>query len=254
MSGLTEAIQARKLARRQLSVADVAAHLEHRLYALPPTPDAIRRGCANAVRDGFAAVICRPERVAEAARNLDGTGVPVVTAVGWNLPDSAALDTPTMLEEANALAAQGASEVALVATQARMEGGGVAFTRQTAALVAAMTQRDVRVRVILDTEQLAPEHITLACRQASEVGVSMVQGGSWRGQRTGFSQVEMMRDALGPDVLLKWTQPVRSLETMLVCIAEGVGRFNGDVDRIMASAQYSARLGPLTVPLPGTDY
>jgi deoxyribose-phosphate aldolase len=64
----------------------------------------------------------------------------------------------------------------------------------------------------------------------------------------------MMRDALGPDVLLKWTQPVRSLETMLLCIAEGVGRFNGDVRRIMASAQYSARLGPLTVPVPGEHH
>lgn len=117
-----------------------------------------------------------------------------------------------------------------------------------------MTDRDVRVRVILDTEELTSQRITMTCAQVVEAGAWMVQGGSWRGPRTGFTQVALMRKALGPDVLLKWTQPVRSLETMLLCVAEGVGRFNGDVDLLMAAAQRGTELGPLSVPLAGTDY
>lgn len=254
MDDVLKGIAARRRARRELGVAEFAAHLEHRLYLLPLTPEATRRGCADAVREGFAAVICRPERVADAARNLAGSGVPVVSAVGWNHPDSAALDSMSMLEEASMLAGEGANEVALVATRARIAGGGTTFTRQTAALVEDMAARAVKVRVILDTEHLQPIHITTICQQVSNLGVSVVQGGSWRGQRTGFTQLEQIRDALGPDVLLKWTEPVRSLETTLLCIAEGIGRFNADVEQLMAAARRSAAHGPLALPLRGTDY
>jgi deoxyribose-phosphate aldolase len=177
MDDVRAEINARKLVRRELSVADVGAHLEHRLYCLPPTPDAAERGCADAARDGFAAVICRPERVAEAAQHLAGTGIPVVTAVGWDVDDSVALDSTTMLAEAVALAAQGANEIALVASLARLEGAGTAFARQTATLVEAMATRDVRVRVILDTEQLGAEQITLACRRARDAGSRWCRAG-----------------------------------------------------------------------------
>ncbi|WP_457255983.1 hypothetical protein [Pedococcus sp. P5_B7] len=248
------AIEARKRSRRRLSVADLAAHLDHRLYQQRAFPGATKQGCADAVQAGFAAVICRPERVAEAARELAGTAVAVATAVCWDTPDTTHLDTDSMLSQALTLAGHGANEVALVATKERMGASGAEFERQTTALVASMGERDVRVRVILDTKHLTPHAIATACHQATDAGVWMAQAGSWRGQRTGFTQVEAMRDSLGADVLLKWTQPVRSLETLLLCIAEGIERFNGDVDQLMAAARRSAAAGPLTVPLPGTDY
>ncbi|WP_457255118.1 hypothetical protein [Pedococcus sp. P5_B7] len=248
------AIEARKRSRRRLSVADLAAHLDHRLYGQPAVPGATRQGCAKAAQAGFAAVICRPERVAEAARELSGTAVAVVTAVCWDTPGTTHLDTDSMLSQALTLADHGANEVALLATKERMAPSGAEFERQINALVACMGKRDVRVRVILDTEYLTRHDIATACRQATDAGVWMAQGGSWRGPRTGFTQVEAMRDSLGADVLLKWTQPVRSLQTLLLCIAEGVERFNGDVDQLMAAARRSAAAGPMIVPLPRTDY
>ena len=238
-----------------MSVADVAAHLDHRLYQQPDVSGTTGQGCADAARAGFAAVICRPERVASAARALSGTAVAVATAVCWDSPDTEVLDTGSMIGQALVLTDDGVNEVALVATKGRMGiGGGGEFERQTAALVASMGQRDVRVRVVLDTEDLSTPEISNACRRATDAGVWMVQGGSWRGQRTGFTQVRTMRHALGPDVLLKWTQPVRSLETLLLCVAEGVTRFNGDVGPLMVAARRHAVLGTLNVPLAGTDY
>jgi deoxyribose-phosphate aldolase len=82
----------------------------------------------------------------------------------------------------------------------------------------------------------------------------MVQGGSLSGKRARFSELEVLRGALPPEVILKWMQPVRSLDAMLLCVAEGVGRFNADVEHIMATAQLRAESGPLIVPLPGWDY
>jgi deoxyribose-phosphate aldolase len=254
MNRHAHAIEARMRTRRTMSVADVAAHLDHRLYRQPDVPGATGEGCADAALAGFAAVICRPESVASAARALSGTAVAVATAVCWDSPDTEVLDTDTMISEALVLTDHGANEVALVATKQRMGIGGGEFERQTAALVASMEQRDVRVRVILDTEDLTSPDIATACRRATDAGVWMVQGGSWRGQRTGFTQVRTMRDALGADVLLKWTQPVRSLEILLLCLAEGVGRFNADIGPLMVAARRSAVLGTLHVPLAGSDY
>jgi deoxyribose-phosphate aldolase len=255
MNGHVYAIEERVRSRRTMSVAGVAAHLDHRLYRLPDVAGATGRGCLDAAQAGFAAVICRPENVGAAARALSGTAVAVATAVCWDTPPTELLDTDGLVGEALALADQGANEVALVATKVRMGiGGGGEFERQTTALVASMEQRNVRVRVILDTEDLTSPDIVRACRRATDAGVWMVQGGSWRGQRTGFTQVRTMRRALGPDVLLKWTQPVRSLETLLLCVAEGVARFNADVGPLMVAARRSAVLGTLNVPLVGTDY
>ena len=255
MNGHVHAIEERVRTRRIMSVVGVAAHLDHRLYLLPDVAGATRQGCLDAAEAGFAAVICRPEKVASAARALSGTGVAVATAVCWDSPDTEIMDTDGMICEAVVLAGQGADEVPLVATKVRMSvGGGGEFERQTTALVTSMEQRDVRVRVVLDTEDLTSPEIARACRRATDAGVWMVQGGSWRGQRTGFSQVRRMREALGKDVLLKWTQPVRSLEALLLCVGEGVARFNGDVGPLMVAARRSAGMGTLNVPLAGTDY
>jgi hypothetical protein len=63
-----------------------------------------------------------------------------------------------------------------------------------------------------------------------------------------------MRAALPDDVSLKWTFPVRSLDSMLICIAEGVDRFNGDPEALLKSAERHTALGPLIVPVRGLDY
>jgi deoxyribose-phosphate aldolase len=82
----------------------------------------------------------------------------------------------------------------------------------------------------------------------------MVQGGTWLGERAGFRHVTLMREALGAGPLLKWTNPVQSLHVLLLAIAEGVDRFNTDIDGILTDASWQERIAPLTVPLEDLDY
>ncbi|HEV7145882.1 MAG TPA: hypothetical protein VGN48_02670, partial [Pedococcus sp.] len=96
--------------------------------------------------------------------------------------------------------------------------------------------------------------ITELAQGVGDAGAWMVQGGSLSGKRARFSELEVLRGALPSEVIVKWMQPVRSLDAMLLCIAEGVGRFNADVEDILATAQLRAQSGPLMVPLPGWDY
>ena len=49
----------------------------------------------------------------------------------------------------------------------------------------------------------------------------MVQGGSWAGERTDFSKILLIREALGPSVLLQMDKPVSSIHVLLLATAEG---------------------------------
>lgn len=249
-------VEARKRARRTLALRDLASFLDHRVYDLPPGDgEALASACEHAVDVGFGAVVCRPEDVPAAAQALQGTGVPVATALGWHQDDTSPLDTATLLEEARSLAGQGATELALIATRGRLAVADDLFASQAGAVVGELDGAGVRVRAILGTEDLDCDAVAAFCRRARDLGVWMVQAGSWRGERTSLSHIEAMRDALGPEVLLKWTTPVRSMDTLLLCIAEGVSRFNADVDNLMGQARARAWAGiPLTVPLRGVDY
>lgn len=242
--------------RRTLRVGEVAARLEHRLYLSGPTSQAVHDGCALAVRYGLSSVIARPEVVASAGRHLAGTSVGVVTIPGWSDDCVEPLATKALLAQARRLAADGATDLGILADLERLrDGDGHAFAHDVTALVEAMHGCGARVRVVLDTDGLTPEAITATCQLLGATGAWLVQGGSWRGTaRTGLSRIQLMRAALPDEVSLKWTFPVRSLDSMMICIAEGVDRFNGDPEAILENAARRAACGPLVVPSPETDY
>lgn len=242
--------------RRNLSVADVAARLEHRLYLSEPTGQSIRDGCAFAVRNGLSSVIARPEVVPTVGLQVAGTSVGVVTIPGWRDDDVEPLATRSLLAEARRLTAWGATDLGMVADVERLEAGdGRQFADDVTALVEAMHSCGARVRVVLDTDGLTPDATATACELLGATGAWLVQGGSWRGAaRTGLSRIQLMRAALPDAVTLKWTFPVRSLDCMMICLAEGVDRFNGDPESILETAAGRITRCPLVVPVRGLDY
>ncbi|GAA2503455.1 deoxyribose-phosphate aldolase [Terrabacter carboxydivorans] len=228
--------------------------LDHRLHMPRVGPAELKAGCQLARDHRLAAVTCRPEHVAMAAEELAGTDVAVVTAIGSQGQGLPASDD-VWVEEARELTAHGATELAVVVTAALLElPAWSSLVRTIETLAALQSEQGFRLRVHLDTAGLADEQITAACRALRAAGVWMVQGGLWQGERTGFRQVVLMREALGPDVLLKWTTPVSSLPMLLLAKGEGVDRFNANVTELLRDASRQARLAPLLVPLQGLDY
>lgn len=123
-----------------------------------------------------------------------------------------------------------------------------------AQLVERTAGQGARVRAILATDDLTDDEIGRACHGLAAAGTWMVQGGSWRARRTGLSQLELMRAELPSRVLLKWTDPVKNIGTLLLALSMGVDRFNCDVDQMLADARRSEWLAPLTIPAAGIDY
>lgn len=240
--------------RQTLTLEQVAGRLDHRLHAPEIGIPELRAGCQLAADHRLAAITCRPQHIAHAASHLDGTAVAVVSGLGFANP-AAPTDAPAWVEEAEALAAAGATELAVVATAARLSKDAPApFVAAVERLVELGQSRGFRLRVHLDVRDLTDQQVIGICRDLAAAGVWMVQTGSWLGERAGFRHAVLMREALGTAVLLKWTSPVPSLHVLLLAIAEGIDRFNADVPQILQQAARQASLAPLLVPKAGLDY
>jgi deoxyribose-phosphate aldolase len=241
--------------RQILTVPGLAARLEHRLHQPQTGPAELAGGCTLAAEAGLAAVLCRPEHVPEAAGRLAGTDVDVVTILGFHDPCSPRRSPPELAREAEELTAQGATELALVATPGTMPSAGTGFlVEQIDAVTEVTAPSGTRVRTLLNTTSMSDDEIRATCQAMVEAGIHLIQGGSIRGDRTAFSQVEVMRSAMPRSVLLKWTQPVRSVQAMLVSLAVGVDRFNGDPAALIQDASRQIRVAPLRVPVSGVDF
>jgi deoxyribose-phosphate aldolase len=145
--------------------------------------------------------------------------------------------------------------VALIVAPGLADGGCLNLIReQVCAVVEVVTPRGASLRVLLNITGITRPQVGDYSAAAAHGGASLVQGGSFRGDRATFTQIEAMRDALPVAVLLKWTQPVRSVEMMLVAMALGVDRFNGDVPALLTSAKRSSEWGPLMLPIYGVDF
>lgn len=132
-------------ARRTLSVGEVAARLEHRLYISEPTQRTLRAGCALAVRHGLSSVIALPADVPVVGLHLAGTSVGVVTIPGWRNGGVESLSTRVLIAESRRLAAEGASDIGVVANVDRLRAdGGRRFADDVTALVEAMRVCAVR--------------------------------------------------------------------------------------------------------------
>ena len=243
-----------QLEREVVTRESLAGALEHRLHGPEVDHGDLRRGCDYAAEVGLAAVLCRPEHLATAARRLTGSGTTPVTALAFHDRPSQFHDPVDLAAEAMELVSLGASEVALVVAPGRENDCLHLIAEQVDAVVEAVTPQAGKVRALIDTTDASKDQLTACTALLGAAGAVLVQGGSFRGDRATFSQIEAMRHTLPAAVLLKWTQPLRSVEMMLVCMALGVNRFNGDVPALLAEAKRSTQRAPLMLPIYGVDY
>jgi deoxyribose-phosphate aldolase len=200
-------------------------------------------------------VIALPADVPVVGLHLAGRAVGLVTIPGWRNGDVEPLATRVLIAESRRLSAEGASDIGVVADVDRLRADdGRRLADDVTALVEAMRACEVRVRVVLDTDGLAADATAAACELLGATGAWLVQGGSWAGVRTGLSRIQLMRAVLPAGIRLKWTYPVRSLDSMMICVAEGVDRFNGDPESLLKDAARRITAGPLVVPVRGIDY
>lgn len=241
--------------RQALTVGAVAARIEHRLPTTEQTRRGLRDGCELALRHGLSAVVVPPVMVPQVGPQLAGTPVGLVALLGWRDGEVETLEAAALRAQACRLVADGATDVAVLADADRLAAdAGRRFARELTALVEVVQARGARVRVVLDTAQQTPAATAAACERLGATGAWLVQGGSSGGARTGLSRIQLMRANLPAEVRLKWALPIRTLDSMMIGIAEGVDVFDGDPTSLLAEAADRISTRPLLVPVRGVDY
>ena len=198
-----------------------AAMIDHTLLKADATRDQITKLCEEAKQYGFASVCVNPTWVKYAAELLEGAESVVCTVIGFPL----GANTPAVkaFETKDAIA-NGAGEIDMVINIGAMKNGEFDLVREDIKAVVDAANGTL-VKVIIETSLLTDEEKVKACELAALAGADFVK------TSTGFStggataeDIALMRKTVGPEIGVKASGGVRSLEDMKLMVENGATR------------------------------
>jgi len=228
------------IALMSYSAPSIARLIDHTLLRPEATRADILQLCREALEYNFASVCVNAYWVPLAASQLAGSDVKVCTVVGFPL---GATSTEAKVGETEAALRAGAREIDMVLNIGALRGDDDRAVEEEIALVAAASHRGgAIVKVILETCLLSDEQKIAACMLAKMAGADFVK------TSTGFSSsgatvhdVELMRRAVGPDMGVKASGGIRTLDDLLKMLAAGATRIGASASvKIVEAARAAA--------------
>lgn len=202
---------------------DLARYIDHTLLKPDATAEQIDVLCDEAKEFQFASVCINPTWVKRAAANLRGTGVVTCTVIGFPL---GATTTAIKAMEARRALREGAREVDMVLNVGALKSGDFEAVRHDIAQVAeAAHEVGGLCKVILETALLTDEEKVVASSLAKDAKADFVKTstGFGSGGATVYD-VALMRETVGPDMGVKASGGVRTVEDVEDMIAAGASR------------------------------
>jgi deoxyribose-phosphate aldolase len=201
----------------------IASMIDHTILKPEATRDDVLKVCREARQYHFASVCVNPYWVPVVAGELAGTPVKVCTVIGFPLGANT-----TEIKRAEALTAvrSGAQEIDMVLNVGALRSGAhEAVQQDIRAVVDASHPAGAIVKVILETALLDDEQKKIACRLAKRAGADFVK------TSTGFStagatahDIALMRSVVGPEMGVKASGGIRTLEDVKTMAAAGASR------------------------------
>jgi deoxyribose-phosphate aldolase len=206
----------------------IARMIDHTLLKPEATKQQIEELCAEAKQYSFASVCINPSFVKLCARLLKDTTVKVCTVIGFPF---GATSTQAKAFETEQAIRDGAREVDMVINIGMLKSGDYEYVEKDIATVTATAHKlGALAKVIIETGLLTDEEKVKACLLAKRGRADFVK------TSTGFSKggatvgdIALMRRVVGPDLGVKASGGVRTLEQAKALIESGA-------DRIGASA------------------
>ncbi len=201
----------------------IAGLIDHTILKQDAVRADIERICREALEYGFASVCVNPCWVPVVARALSGSAVALCSVIAFPF---GATSTAAKVAESEIAIGEGARELDMVINIGALRSGEPALVRDDIGAVASAAHaRGASVKVILETALLTDEQIVDACRLARQVNADFVK------TSTGFASggatvavVELMRRTVGPDMGVKASGGIRTLEDFNRMVAAGANR------------------------------
>jgi deoxyribose-phosphate aldolase len=202
---------------------NVARLIDHTILKADATRAEVLQVCAEALRYEFASVCVNSFWVPTVAGELSGSSVKTCAVVGFPLGAAA---TAAKVAETLEAVAQGATEVDMVINVGALKSGEDDVVEiDIAAVVDASHEGGAIVKVIIETALLSHDEKVRACQLAVRAGADFVK------TSTGFSKtgatvedIALMRATVGPNIGVKASGGVRTLEDLKAMVAAGASR------------------------------
>ncbi|MBM7652426.1 deoxyribose-phosphate aldolase [Neobacillus cucumis] len=202
---------------------NIAQMIDHTLLKADASEAEVRKLLEEAKQFKFASVCLNPTWVKTAAEFLSETPeVKVCTVIGF--PLGATTSEVKAFETKNAID-NGATEVDMVINIGALKDGQYDVVEKDIKAVVEAAKGKALTKVIIETCLLTEEEIVKACELAVKAGADFVKTST--GFSTGGATVEdvaLMRKTVGPEIGVKASGGVRSLEDAEAVMKAGANR------------------------------
>ncbi|MCJ8006880.1 deoxyribose-phosphate aldolase [Lederbergia wuyishanensis] len=203
-------------------VDNIARYIDHTLLKADATKENITVLCEEAKQYHFASVCVNPTWVQYVSSLLKGSDVKVCTVIGFPLgattPETKAFETKDAIEN-------GADEIDMVINVGALKDENFGLVERDIAAVCAAAKGKALVKVIIETSLLTDQEKENVCKIAKQAGADFVK------TSTGFStggatvkDVELMRKTVGPELGVKASGGVRTIDDVQKMIEAGATR------------------------------
>ncbi len=199
-----------------------AAMIDHTILAPQATKENVDNLCKEAIKYGFHSVCVNSSFVYYCAQRLKNSNVKVCTVIGFPL---GTMSTAGKMAEAEQAIQDGASELDMVIHVGMIKSRDWEYVKQDVSSVVETAKGRAIVKVILETCLLTDEEKVKACQICKESGADFVK------TSTGFSSggatvedVALMRRTVGPDMGVKASGGIRSIQAAEAMAAAGATR------------------------------
>ena len=215
----------------------IGRYIDHTLLKPEATVAQVLGLCEEAERFGLKAVCVNGAWVERCAERLAGTAVLVAAVAGFPL---GAMDARAKAVEARLAVTAGASEVDMVMALGRAKAGEWNCVGDDIRAVVEASG-PAAVKVILETAALESVEIAAACLVSRAAGAAFVKTSTGFHPAGGATReaVALMRAAVGPELGVKASGGIRTVEAALGVLAAGANRIGTSSARAMSS-----HLGP----------
>jgi len=202
---------------------DLRHMIDHTLLRPDATRAEIQKVCREAIEHRFASVCVNSYWVPLVASTLAGTPVKVCSVVGF--PLGAAL-TKAKVAETEAALHLGAQEIDMVLNIGALRSGlDEAVQYDIQAVVDAAHRESALVKVILETALLTDDEKIKACLLAKAAKADFVKTSTGFGPSGATEHdVALMRRTVGPEMGVKASGGIRTVEDALKMVAAGANR------------------------------
>src|SRR5580692_6637814 len=211
------------IALMSYSALSIARLIDHTLLRPEATHADILQLCREAIEHHFASVCVNAYWVPLAASQLAGSAVKVCTVVGFPL---GATSTEAKVAETEAALRVGAQEIDMVQNVGALRSGDHdAVKSDIAAVVDAAHRAGAIVKVILETALLDDNQKVMASMLAKMAKADFVKTSTGFGPSGATAHdVELMRLTVGPDMGVKASGGIRTLDDLKKMAAAGATR------------------------------